>query len=89
MGQVVMRKTTTLFLCSLILASPAAAQTADSTAGPLPPFFTWRDGLTLWVSTTKMPLRDPKGNIIGTFGITRDITERKQMEEALRRRAEH
>jgi PAS domain S-box-containing protein len=44
---------------------------------------TWRDGLTLWVSTTKMPLRDPDGRIVGTFGITRDITKRKVAEEAL------
>jgi PAS domain S-box-containing protein len=45
---------------------------------------TWRDGLTLWVSTTKMPLRDPDGHIIGTFGITRDVTKRNLAEEALR-----
>jgi PAS domain S-box-containing protein len=37
-----------------------------------------------WVSTTKVPLRDPAGNIIGTFGISRDITERKRVEETLR-----
>src|SRR5262249_52300852 len=42
-----------------------------------------RDGLTLWVSTTKMPLRDPDGCVIGTFGITRDITARKRAEDAL------
>jgi PAS domain S-box-containing protein len=45
---------------------------------------TWREGPTLWVSTTKMPLRDPDGQIIGTFGITRDITKRKLAEETLR-----
>jgi rsbT co-antagonist protein RsbR len=46
---------------------------------------TWPDRPPTWVSTTKMPLRDHDGNIIGTFGISRDITDRKQAEEALTR----
>jgi PAS domain S-box-containing protein len=46
--------------------------------------FTDRLGKTHWVSTTKSPLRDVKGKIVGTFGITRDITEHKQLEEQLR-----
>jgi PAS domain S-box-containing protein len=45
---------------------------------------TWPDGRDTWVSTTKMPLRDANGNIIGTFGVSRDITERKQAEQELR-----
>jgi len=36
-----------------------------------------------WVSVTKVPWYDEEGKIIGTIGITRDITERKKTEEAL------
>jgi two-component system cell cycle sensor histidine kinase/response regulator CckA len=46
---------------------------------------TWPDRPSTWVSTTKMPLRDAAGGVIGTFGISRDITERKRAEELLRR----
>jgi diguanylate cyclase (GGDEF)-like protein/PAS domain S-box-containing protein len=45
------------------------------------------DGDVCWVSTTKLPLRDREGNIVGTYGISRDITERKAAEEQLQRRA--
>ena len=35
-------------------------------------------GQIFWVLTSKMPLRDRKGEIIGTFGISKDITEQKK-----------
>jgi PAS domain S-box-containing protein len=44
---------------------------------------TWPDGHETWVLTTKLPLRDPNGGIIGTFGLSRDITDRKRMEREL------
>jgi sigma-B regulation protein RsbU (phosphoserine phosphatase) len=44
---------------------------------------TWPDGHETWVSTSKLPLRDPNGHIIGTFGLSRDITEKKRAEEKL------
>ncbi|MCX6544834.1 MAG: PAS domain-containing protein [Acidobacteria bacterium] len=36
--------------------------------------------------STKGPVHDAQGEVIGLFGIARDITERKQVEEALRHR---
>ena len=39
------------------------------------------DGSIHYVSTTKLPRRDHNGNIVGIMGITRDITERRQIEE--------
>jgi sigma-B regulation protein RsbU (phosphoserine phosphatase) len=44
---------------------------------------TWPDGHETWVSTSKLPLRDPNGHIVGTFGLSRDITEKKRAEEKL------
>ena len=44
----------------------------------------WDDGTEGWSSTSKMPLLDEKGDVVGTFGISRDITARKHAEEGLR-----
>ncbi|MDQ8202577.1 ATP-binding protein [Pelagicoccus sp. SDUM812003] len=42
---------------------------------------TWPDGSETWVSSSKLPLRDSRGEVIGTFGISRDITLRKLSED--------
>ena len=44
---------------------------------------TFHDKADTWASTSKMPLRDRHGEIIGTFGITRDVTAQIKAENAL------
>jgi two-component system, sensor histidine kinase and response regulator len=44
---------------------------------------TWPDGHETWVSTSKVPVRDAGGNVIGTLGLSRDITERRLANEAM------
>ena len=43
----------------------------------------WPDGQVTWVSTSKLPLYDDEGRIIGTFGVSRDIGSQKSAAEAL------
>lgn len=44
-----------------------------------------KDGQLIHVSITETPIKNEKGEIFGFAGITRDITERKQTEELLRK----
>jgi two-component system, LuxR family, sensor kinase FixL len=43
------------------------------------------DNREIWLETTKVPLRDTDGKIVGLVGISSDISERKADEEKLRR----
>jgi hypothetical protein len=49
---------------------------------------TWLTGRETWASTVKLPMRDERGQISGTFGISRDITERVRSEKDLQRAKE-
>jgi PAS domain S-box-containing protein len=40
----------------------------------------WKDGRRRCVLTTKLPLRDDADRVVGTFGITRDVTAFKEVE---------
>ena len=42
-----------------------------------------------WVSTSKWPLLDQAGKVVGLFGISRDITERKKAEDSARAAAQY
>lgn len=42
------------------------------------------DGSVIWIDTTKIPLVDPAGTVIGVLGVYEDITVRKQGEEELK-----
>jgi PAS domain S-box-containing protein len=44
---------------------------------------TTADGSMIWLRTSKVPIRDDKGNVIGILGIYEDITARKQSEVEL------
>jgi diguanylate cyclase (GGDEF)-like protein/PAS domain S-box-containing protein len=43
----------------------------------------WPDGTVSWVSTTKVPLLGPSGEVLGIFGLSRDITERRLAAERM------
>ena len=44
---------------------------------------TWPNEQDTWVSTTKVPIRDREGRIVGTCGISRDITEYYRAQQAV------
>ena len=42
-----------------------------------------KQGKRIWIDTIKTPIYDDKGQVVGTSGIARDITEHKEMDQKL------
>ncbi|MCL3861050.1 bifunctional diguanylate cyclase/phosphodiesterase [Actinotalea sp. K2] len=47
----------------------------------------WFDRPDTWVASSKFPWRDAEGQVIGTFGISRDVTRRVQVEQEVKEMA--
>lgn len=47
------------------------------------------DGRTIWLRTSKVPLQDASGRVVGVLGIYDDITERKNTQLALQQRDQY
>jgi PAS domain S-box-containing protein len=50
--------------------------------------FVRKDGSLLWVLTSAVPIFDKNNNLIGTFSMNSDITERKKVEQSLKYQAD-
>ncbi len=46
-------------------------------------------GQSRFLDTLKVPLRDERGEVVGVIGLSRDVTDRKRMEEDLRESQEN
>ena len=47
-----------------------------------------KDGSISWASTSKMPLKDKQGKIVGTWGMSKDISETKNLEDEINKSKE-
>ncbi len=47
-----------------------------------------QDGRRVWIQITKAPVHGPDGQVVGVFGIFRDITEKREAQIGLRRHAD-
>jgi PAS domain S-box-containing protein len=49
---------------------------------------TWPDGSETYVTTSKLPLLDKNGDVIGTYGLSKDITQQVKAEQELKKLTE-
>ncbi|MCF2137713.1 MAG: PAS domain S-box protein [Candidatus Thorarchaeota archaeon] len=67
---------------SYIALDKQVIETGESIFGLVEQLHT-ADGQVVWSETTKVPLYDTQGNIIGVLGTLHDVTERQEKEEAI------
>jgi diguanylate cyclase (GGDEF)-like protein/PAS domain S-box-containing protein len=75
-------------------AGIVAAISAVHEGRPIPPYREEleqprKDGSTVWTEATVDAIRNARGEFVGLLGVSRDITERRELEERLRRMAQH
>ena len=66
-----------------ILRRRAAVMSSGEPQIDIEEFVVTATGEKKWLSTSKLPLRNAEGEVIGIVGVCRDITERKHAEDAL------
>jgi len=65
-------------------AAQDAAVLAAGTPQVLEESLTFADGAERQLETIKVPLRDPSGAVVGLVGTSRDVTERRRLEDQMR-----
>lgn len=69
-----------------------AALQSGAQIGPIPPIELeqpCKNGGTVWTEATISVMRDESGNFIGVLGVTRDITERRHVQQRMAYLAQH
>lgn len=75
-------------------AGLVTAITAVRNGQPIPPYREeleqpCKDGSTVWTEVTVSGISNAQGAFVGLLGVTRDITDRRLLEDRLRRMAQH